>query len=66
MSRAKFVRVEVFRSALVPMPDQPWFWRIRWSNGRIAAVSEGYAQHGTATIMAQKMARLLGVLAVER
>lgn len=66
MSRAKYVRVEIFRSAVVPVPEQPWFWRIRWSNGRIAAVSEGYAHHGTAMLMARKMAHYLGVFVQER
>jgi len=53
------MRVEVFAGVEAP---QLWFWRLRWNNGQIAATSEGYARHGTATVLAGKLARLLNVL----
>jgi len=53
------MRVEVFAGVEAP---QRWFWRLRWNNGQIAATSEGYARHGTATVLAGKLARLLNVL----
>ena len=56
------MRVEVFAGVEAPEPYQLWFWRLRWNNGQIAATSEGYARHGTATVLAGKLARLLNVL----
>lgn len=60
MTRRK-VRVEVFKGK----GEQPWFWRIRWANGNIACVSEGYAQHGTCTTLANKIAKMLDVLTIQ-
>jgi len=36
-----------------------WYWRIRWPNGKIAAVSEGYNRKAMALKMARKMADFL-------
>lgn len=36
-----------------------WYWRIRWENGKIAAVSEGYEQKATAVRLARKLAEQL-------
>ena len=49
-------KVEVFRGK-----DAMWYWRIRWANGQVAAVSEASEQRGTATMAAQKMALMLNV-----
>lgn len=56
--RGQKVRIEVFRG----LGFTPWYWRLIWANGRVAATSVPYEQHGTATVMAQKLARMLNVI----
>jgi len=53
----KTLHVEVFPGRTgVNAPEAIWwYWRIRWANGKIAAVSEGYTRKATALRLARKM-----------
>ena len=57
MSR-RMMHLDVFKGK----GTQPWFWRLVWANGQIAATSEGYARKGTAVVLANKLADKLDVL----
>lgn len=55
----KLSRLEAFQSE----KDRKWYWRVRWSNGRIACTSEGYSDQTEAVGAAEKMLEnIIGLL----
>lgn len=50
------MRVDVFKGR----GAQPWRWRLVWSNGKIAATSEGYSRKSTAVRLGTDLAAALG------
>lgn len=54
------MRIDVFKGR----GTQPWRWRLVWSNGEIAATSEGYSRKGTAVRLGSKLAAALGARVV--
>jgi len=68
-TNARNIRIEVFPGAPgLHAPEKVWwYWHLRWPNGRIAAVSEGYTRKATALRFARKMVdRLLVEVPVEQ
>lgn len=47
----KLNRFEAFQSE----KDRKWYWRVRWSNGRVACTSESYSDSTEAEGAANKM-----------
>ena len=50
--------VEVYRGRIAPFK---WFWRIRWSNSKVVATSDGVPVKSVAVTQAQLVADKMGV-----
>lgn len=47
--------MKIHKIQILKNKDRKWYWRIRWSNGRIASSAESYNQKGGAYKSANKL-----------